>query len=196
MISKKRQVINTMKNKLIIISMMGLLNLFGCSVIHNKTPVETYFDEITDIYDLPDEPGEEGLTTLVGVDSNENGVRDDVEREIYLLIDVARQYDYYPDLASFELALARKLEVILVSENPIVSNQEALMSIRGLQKYVSDTNTILRAEEKLVPPISLIHEKEVMYIANIIRGLVYNTPERQKRLENQMYRVKIMLSGK
>lgn len=184
-----------MKNKLLIISILGTLALSGCSAFNNQTPVEDYFDDITDVYNLPEAPGVEGDATLEGIDINKNGVRDDVEREIYLLVDVARQYDYYPDLASFEMGMARKLEAILVSNNPIQSNQEALKSIRALQKYVADTNVLLRSEETKVPSISLIHEKEVMYIANIIRGLVYNTPERQARLERQVYKVKMLLSG-
>lgn len=184
-----------MKSKILVLSMLGAMALSGCSAFKSQTPVEVYLDDISEIYNLPADPGEEGLATLAGIDSNANGVRDEVEREIYLLVDVARQLDYYPDLASYEMEMARKLEAILVAENPVHANGEALKSIRALQKYVSDTNGLLRTEEVEVPAISLMHEKEVMYIANIIRGLVYNTPERQKRLEVQLYRVRTLLSG-
>jgi len=39
---------------------------------------------IIDGYRLPADPGEEGKETIKGIDANKNGVRDDVERAIYL----------------------------------------------------------------------------------------------------------------
>lgn len=46
--------------------------------------VEVKEQLIIDGHVLPVDPGEEGKKTLLGIDSNNNGVRDDVERWIYL----------------------------------------------------------------------------------------------------------------
>lgn len=76
--------------KITIFSLMAVLMLSACG--GNKGDKETFGKEtnttqaplVIDGYTLPPDPGEAGKATLLGIDSNDNGVRDDVERAIYL----------------------------------------------------------------------------------------------------------------
>jgi hypothetical protein len=181
-----------MKNNLIILTVLCMLTVSGCSI--TKTPVEEYLDKIAVTYNLPPDPGVAGDVGLSGVDVNENGVRDEVEREIYLLIDVARQNDYYPDLAFYELNVAKSLSLLLTSEKLITAHSDVLLSIRSLQSYVSSTNKIFSSDKIEVPSISKLTEKDVMKIADSIRNLVYNTEERQNALVKKLRQVKLFLN--
>lgn len=182
-----------MKNKILSLTVLCMLTISGCSV--TKTPVEEYLDKIEETYDLPADPGIVGDVGLAGVDVNENGVRDEVEREIYLLIDVARQNDYYPDLASYELNLARSFSLLLTSEKLITAHADVLSNIRSLQSYVKSTNKIFSSDEIDVPAISKLTEKDVMKIADSIRTLVYNTEERQNALVSKLREIKLFLNN-
>jgi len=51
-------------------------------------------DDFADIHNLPADPGPENDLTLLGVDSNENGIRDDMERVI------AYSFRDYPELVA------------------------------------------------------------------------------------------------
>ncbi|WP_345984445.1 hypothetical protein WCX49_07325 [Sulfurimonas sp. HSL-1656] len=59
-----------------------LLTLPGCWDYDTKD-TSTGGVEIIDGHTLPPDPGEAGKNTLLGIDSNNDGVRDDVERWIY-----------------------------------------------------------------------------------------------------------------
>ena len=62
-------------------------------------------DDFADIHNLPAEPGPENDLTLLGVDANENGIRDDMERII------AYSFRNYPELVDIH-NVAEKLMTI------------------------------------------------------------------------------------
>lgn len=81
-----------------------------------KSPVMTI--SVTVPVDLPPDPGPGGMTTLAGVDSDGDGVRDDVQRYIALT---------YPDSAKTRAALTqitRAMQPLLLD----ASNQQAAIS--------------------------------------------------------------------
>ena len=71
---------NTLKVvALIVMSMM----IGGCSQSDGFSTSASEGPLVIDGYTLPPDPGEAGKSTLLGIDSNNNGVRDDVEIYIY-----------------------------------------------------------------------------------------------------------------
>ena len=82
--------------------MMTLL-LLGCQDNDQDRSVSVKKDvNITEVplvihgHTLPPDPGEEGKKTLLGIDVNNNGVRDDVERWIYMTYDTYIPCHYEP----------------------------------------------------------------------------------------------------
>lgn len=71
------------KNLLILATIATLVALAGCSQSDDNTTGTTTETLTIDGYTLPSDPGEAGKATLLGIDSNNNGVRDDVEIYIY-----------------------------------------------------------------------------------------------------------------
>ena len=75
---------------LLVLSLLTILTIAGCGGSDSKNETspstETTIQEplVIDGHTLPPDPGEVGKATLLGIDSNDNGVRDDVERAIYL----------------------------------------------------------------------------------------------------------------
>jgi len=79
------------RQNLLALSLLTILTISGCggeSDSTNETPPSTEATTqeplVIDEYTLPPDPGEAGKATLLGIDSNDNGIRDDVERAIYL----------------------------------------------------------------------------------------------------------------
>ena len=74
------------KSIIIAILLMTLTLLVGCSQSDGySTSEEVTTDEVINGYILPPEPDPEiNNETLLGIDSNENGVRDDVERYVII----------------------------------------------------------------------------------------------------------------
>lgn len=113
--------------------------------------------EWTDINgELPPEPDTvENNRTLVGVDSNTNGIRDDVERAIYL------KYKNQPKLAIPMLQYAKALQ----KEFTDVYNSETLVAV--IQEQSRGSLCISNMEKK-----------------NEVRDLVLNTDVRNKYSED------------
>jgi hypothetical protein len=88
------------------------------------------------VVDLPPDPGSQGEKTLEGIDSNQNGVRDDVERYIGL---------HYPDSAKTRAALmqyAQAMQENLLNQKPsldpvhkIFRAQNCLVYIVGISSW-------------------------------------------------------------
>ncbi len=62
---------------------MAMIFMGGCSQSDGNSTSTTAEVLVIDGYTLPPDPGEAGKETLLGIDSNANGVRDDVEIYIY-----------------------------------------------------------------------------------------------------------------
>lgn len=73
-------------------------------------PISVYLE--VDGYRLPLDPGEEGKRTVAGIDSNDNGVRDDIERWIYTEMEI---YKYPRVERAIALQDGRALQKILVN---------------------------------------------------------------------------------
>lgn len=71
------------KNPFIATVLLALSLLTGCSQSDGNSMSASEGPLVIDGYTLPPDPGEAGKETLLGIDSNANGVRDDVEIYIY-----------------------------------------------------------------------------------------------------------------
>lgn len=101
-----------------IIVVLILLTIFIVFSFYNRiavflgSEIKTAPVSIASIPELPPDPGEEGKKTVAGIDSNNDGVRDDVERYIALTVtDSARHRE-----ALRSVAKAIQLEVTAVTK--------------------------------------------------------------------------------
>src|SRR3989344_8426243 len=75
-----------MKKILIVVLILATF-VAGWYMFFYKTPVPTFSsnsNKNTDIPDLPPDPGEAGKATIEGIDSDNDGVRDDIQRYVGL----------------------------------------------------------------------------------------------------------------
>jgi hypothetical protein len=111
----------------------------------------------TPTFQLPPDPGEAGDATLEGVDVNSNGIRDDIERWIYLT---------YPE--------SEKLRRALIQEYYPMQN----MIIHGHQQnrdaVYDDMYALMRSGECL----DYVHPEKSHKISAELEALIVNTDER------------------
>ncbi len=79
---------NFKKYLLLVVGVFAVI-IFGCGLTScggggGGTPLETTTDDIVDDSGLPPDPGKAGKATLAGIDSDDDGLRDDVQRYIVL----------------------------------------------------------------------------------------------------------------
>lgn len=108
-------------------------------------------------FNLPPDPGEAGDATLEGVDANANGIRDDIERWIYLT---------YPR--------SEKLRMALIQEYYTIQN----MIIHGHQQnrdaVYDDMDAMMRAGECM----NYVHPERAYKISEELEARIVNTSER------------------
>jgi hypothetical protein len=111
----------------------------------------------TPTFQLPPDPGPDGDATLEGIDSNNNGIRDDIERWIYLT---------YPE--------SEKLRRALIQEYYPLQN----MIIHGHQQdrdaVYNDMDALMRSGECLF----YVYQKSPHNITAELKALIVNTDER------------------
>ncbi|MFH2091142.1 MAG: hypothetical protein ABIJ31_02155 [Pseudomonadota bacterium] len=114
-----------------------------------RYPFDT--DAVTwSFFSLPPDPGEEGKQTLLGIDSDNDGVRDDIQRYIYFT---------YPNEEKVRLALTQIAknfqELLPVSDNPEIAHEnvkklycsrDCLDYIKGGVRNAMDISRALKAE--------------------------------------------------
>jgi hypothetical protein len=111
-------------------------------------------------YNLPPDPGEAGKATIEGIDSNNNGIRDDVEIAIY-------NYAPRPDQEELRAALMQYAKVI----------QRKLVTSPSDQNVVAETFSYqLRASECISLKSVRIDRMEV----DLVKKAVLNTSQRDK----------------
>lgn len=76
----------------------------------NSVPISVYLE--VDGYRLPLDPGEEGKRTVAGIDANTNGVRDDIERWIYIEMEI---YKYPRIERAIAMQEGKALQKILIN---------------------------------------------------------------------------------
>ena len=86
----------------------GLTLMSGCSQSDGQSASTTQEVLVIDGYTLPPDPGEAGKTTVLGIDSNDNGVRDDVEIWIY-----KKYQGQHPIVKEIAMQTGRAFQVIL-----------------------------------------------------------------------------------
>ena len=106
---------------------------------------------------LPPDPGEEGKATLAGIDSDADGVRDDIQRYIALT---------YQDSQKTRAAL-RQLTLAL---------QKAILESPDEESALRNTETEARASECLW----YIHSESSIKISNLLMAEYLNTLERSR----------------
>jgi len=95
-----------MKNIIKLILVLFLV-LFISGCVQKREP------EIVNSYILPPEPDETlNNSTLLGIDSNDNGVRDDVERWIFLEMEIYNGYEKIEQVIAMQEAKANQMALI------------------------------------------------------------------------------------
>jgi hypothetical protein len=106
---------------------------------------------------LPPDPGSNGLLTVVGIDSNSNGVRDDVERHIVLTLGLTGA----EAKSAFELAAAQQSAVQVATKQAAMLVSEPLNKSVDCLFFNSGSNP-----------------EKTLKTAREITGFQLNTPER------------------
>ena len=109
------------------------------------------------IFQLPPDPGPAGDATLEGVDSNGNGIRDDIERWIYLT---------YPD--------SEKLRRALIQEYYPLQN----MIIHGQQQNRDAVDDDMYALQRAIECLYYVHSNKPHKISAELKARIVNTDER------------------
>jgi len=106
-----------------------LLTLSAC---WDSDPKQTPTDEveIIDGHTLPPDPGEVGKQTLLGIDSNNDGIRDDVERWIY------KTYNHPIERAIF-MQTARAYQVVITDPEKARENVQVMHNAVDCESYWS-----------------------------------------------------------
>ncbi len=122
---------------------------------------------------VPPDPGEDGTETLLGIDSNANGVRDDVERWIY-----AKYQNSHPIVRQIALQAGRAAQII-------IQEPEKAMETTDLIAAAQDCNYYFRDYANLYGDSILVDH----YIFNKeFKNVQFNTPKRVKAyLEHDSY---------
>jgi len=108
-------------------------------------------------FNLPPDPGAAGDATLEGVDVNDNGIRDDIERWIYMT---------YPN--------SEKLRMALIQEYYSLQN----MIIHGYQRNRDAVYDDMTALQRSIECLYYTHIDRPDKISNELKARIINTDER------------------
>ncbi len=128
-------------------------------------------------FSLPQDPGEEGKKTLAGVDSDNDGVRDDIQREIFFA---------FPESERVRKALGLQWSA---RQNQIEnSTDKDIVDIKEIQSY--------RATTCLYGVLNDIQHQRYEKVLRAIENVIYNTTKRgngydqfQKIVKLQPYQI-------
>ena len=161
---------NTLKAiALIVMSMM----IGGCSQSDgNSTSRLATGGEVINGHTLPPEPDPAiNNSTLLGIDSNDNGVRDDVERWIF------KTYEH-PIVQAVAMQNARAFQIILVDPSKARETKKFMEDVVDCQSYYMHQDS-----RKLIPRGKSLYKEQ--------RPVVLNTRERNRAY----YERNLALSG-
>jgi hypothetical protein len=108
--------------------------------------------------------GDQGLPPALtknakNLDTNENSVRDDIEREIYLLNQTLDREKFYPGLYEMQITLAKAL-----SKRTNIAKMETVainQAISALFEYIDTVNEKMRNDGVKVPPESVVYRRDI-----------------------------------
>jgi len=106
---------------------------------------------------LPPDPGEAGKTSLEGIDSDGDGIRDDIQRYIALT---------YPDTQRTRAALRQM----------VMALQKAILESPDVERALNNTETMHRASECLW----YIHSERSISMTDLLMSEYLNTLERSR----------------
>ncbi|MDR2033392.1 MAG: hypothetical protein LBP89_02020, partial [Helicobacteraceae bacterium] len=130
---------------------------------------------VQSVYNLPPDPKSEGKKTLEGIDSNNNGIRDDVEIAIYNYAPRLDQERYRAGLIQLAKAMQTEVKVSAAEFDTLwAADQETLKAIKCLKQTSLDG---VGLEE-----------------FNFVRKLIHNTPQRDNA--DTKFNNRIKQSGK
>ena len=131
-----------------------------------------YVPEVINGYKLPPEPDEKiNNSTLLGVDFNHNGVRDDVER--WIVIHYAKDPKYPKTKTAIALQYAWASQKIL--ENPTMESKKYLDDALDCESYWADLHTK--------------HLSGFEYVQFRVKHKVFNSPEIKDKIYNTRARI-------
>ncbi len=137
-----------------LILVVGTCSITGCSSSNGDGAPSS---AVTDDSGLPPDPGEAGKATLVGIDSDDDGVRDDVQRYIALT---------YPDSEKTRAALTQYT----------VNVQGALINADDKEKSMQHAEGSERAGACLWYVLGSLDER--IKVRNSLKSVILNTDER------------------
>ncbi len=153
--------------------MVMSMMVVGCSQSDGNSTSETATGvEMVNGHTLPPEPDPDvNNATLLGVDSNNNGVRDDVERWIF------KTYDE-PIVQAVAMQNARAFQIILADPSKARETKKFMEDVVDCQGYYK-----YQDENKLIPRRKSLYKEQ--------RPVVLNTRERNRAY----YERNLALSG-
>jgi hypothetical protein len=121
-----------LKHKSLITTALLLVSIMinGCSQSDGNSTSTTNQVLVIDGYTLPPDPGEAGKETLLGVDSNDNGVRDDVERWIYTTYDK-------PIERAVQMQSAKAYQIVINEPEKALENLPVMQAATACKAYWS-----------------------------------------------------------
>jgi hypothetical protein len=141
------------------------------SSYHNKVslPVLLEVEEVINGYKLPAEPDlKESDTTLEGIDTNSNGIRDDVERKII------KKYSHNKLATALLLSGAKQYQAVL--EQPLSNAQEIRKEI---SRYINCRVYLARFNSEI--------DSDNFLVTRILKDMVYTTRDRTERFLEYNY---------
>jgi hypothetical protein len=141
------------------------------SSYHNKVslPVLLEAEEVINGYKLPPQPDlKESDTTLEGIDTNSNGIRDDVERKII------KRYKHNKLATALLLSGAKQYQAVL--EQPLSNAQEIRKEI---SRYINCRVYLARFNSEI--------DSDNFLVTRILKDMVYTTRDRTERFLEYNY---------
>jgi hypothetical protein len=148
-------------------------NIFGINLLPNTPPQEARLAITTHPATIPPDPGTAGKATLEGIDSDNDGLRDDVQREIMFLA---------PQSEKLRMALGQyaKAEQVFASQANL-DNQQNYSSVEKSFDGLSCIDALQGFGVQNIYTDQMIY---INYARNTrITDIVQNTPQRKKVYE-------------
>jgi hypothetical protein len=146
-------------------------NTIAISSYHNRVslPVLLEVEEVINGYKLPPQPDlKESDTTLEGIDTNSNGIRDDVERKII------KKYSHNKLATALLLSGAKQYQAVL--EQPLSNAQEIRKEI---SRYINCRVYLARFNSEI--------DSDNFLVTRILKDMVYTTRDRTERFLEYNY---------
>ncbi len=172
----------------IIFAAAAALSLGACTATQNL-PLHS----LEKTLDLPPDPGAAGSQTIEGVDVNENGVRDEVERKLALSFAVMGHQAIYPKLLELQMTCAKAYQEVLISEDPVFAAVKVMAANQNLRVYVDGVNEEIASKMIDVPEISYLPSDQAAWIAVNIRRYVFDTEPRAELFAQRQKMLKTSL---